>query len=692
MSSGFGSRNEANVKLAISDETEAGLRQAESRLRRFGNRVSDIGRRLFAGGAAASGLGTALLLPLQRSAVTAGDFNEEINRANVVMGRLSQQAQDFAESFARPRNRDVAEILGGTTSFFTFLSNAGLAEDAAFSLSKRLVALSTDFASIENLDQSTALRGFLSALTGENALAERGLPVRASDINAELQRLGIDKTNNDLSELQKRLVRASVLFNRFSKVEGDALNTAQEFANSQRGVEAATNDLQRAFGGAITGDLARFNNRLIEILRSTSDVVEKNPELVRSFSRVATGLAVGGGVIGGVGLTLIGAGAALSAMGRSATTAIAPVGSVGVVGASVGRTFGALGGVVTSPFILLGQTVRTVAPAVTAMAAVLGGLPTVTILAATGLTVFNVANQSLTRTLNQLRDAVTLSSAGFGVLSEIYTGLNEKLQGLNQSFRVAIGLATDLIRLTSGEITAEDLRENIGRRVLDAPIITRTGQDPNVAFRDLLPKIDKDELGQQFREAFDNIERIVRDVAPQVKETFDELKQDVLGGEAFDKLGEGLDALKAKLSEKLPAGAFANIETEIEKAVQLAERFKVSFSDGFDSDAIKEFLETQGVNAPDFKALIEQASGLDGKLDTGSKALQGRAQGSFFASSQEFSAGPALSGFDKVTAATERVASTVREYMTQNVDATKKMVSELGQLTATIEDFEAQYQ
>lgn len=303
----------AEIVVDVQDNTRQGIAGSRRALRWWSDEIQKIGRGLVIGGGITAGIGSAIQVPLFKAAQAAGDFNETLNRAQSVFKGLSKEAVAFGDNLARSQNRSSKTVLDGLASFQSSFIGTGFDDQQAFKLSKSVQQLSSDFASINNISLEDSNRRFISGLSGSGEVFDQfGIDIKVAALNQEFLRLGLKLTAKDATEAQKKLARYSILARTLGKqgVIGDAVKTANEFANSSKGVAAALERLQFAIGGALLPDLTKLNLNIIRVVNAGEEWARKNQDVIRTTAQVAAALSIAGGSAVVLGTSFVVAGKA----------------------------------------------------------------------------------------------------------------------------------------------------------------------------------------------------------------------------------------------------------------------------------------------------------------------------------------------------------------------------------------------
>ena len=142
---------------AAQAQTTAGANSMGSTITKFGG--------LAAAGFAAVGVAAVAGVAV---AIKAGsDLNEQINKSKVVFEGAADSVIQFSETTATSLGIAQAEALAAAGNFGQLFQAAGFATDAAAGMSTKMVQLSADLGSFNNIPVAEALEKIRSGLAGE---------------------------------------------------------------------------------------------------------------------------------------------------------------------------------------------------------------------------------------------------------------------------------------------------------------------------------------------------------------------------------------------------------------------------------------------------------------------------------------------------------------------------------------------
>lgn len=199
----------------------------------------------------------------------ASDAEEVGSKFNVVFGDLAAGADKWADQFGDAVGRAETEVKRAMANAGDLFKPLGFATDDALELSKALVGLSVDVASFNNAMDADVMRDFQSALVGNHETVRKyGIILSESTLEQEAFQRGLRGSYSELTDNQKVLLRYSLLLKGSKDAQGDAIRTADSYANQMKRLKAALADtgtqLGEVFLPAATGALQDVNAALKE--------------------------------------------------------------------------------------------------------------------------------------------------------------------------------------------------------------------------------------------------------------------------------------------------------------------------------------------------------------------------------------------------------------------------------------------
>jgi len=273
-----------DIDILISTRSKgSGIEKADRQLGKFSGTLSKL-----AAGGVLAGAGAALLAFGRQSLQVASDVEEMQSKFNVVFSNVGDQVTKELDKFAEAAGRSRFELMGMASTLGDTLKPMGFSEDAAADFSVQLTQLATDLSSFNNMPMDEALKRLQGTLIGshENALAF-GVVINENTLKAELAANGWDNLTGSQLEAAKVQARINLLMRGTSDAQGDAIRTADSYANQQRALQAAMEELQVTLGtalipamSALVGLAQEAAKRLNMAAKATGDYGKQTSEII----------------------------------------------------------------------------------------------------------------------------------------------------------------------------------------------------------------------------------------------------------------------------------------------------------------------------------------------------------------------------------------------------------------------------
>lgn len=227
--------------------TDRRLTAIDKRTATFGK---NIGRAFAAAGIA---VGTAEIFRLSADAVSAAsDLNEQLSRTEVILGSSAQATIEWSQTTAESFGISQRAALAASATFAGLFQTVGVSQDRAAELSRSLVELAADLASLQNSSPEEALTALRSGLTGEIE------PLRRFNIfltAARVDQLALAQAGKEnvksLTAQEKALARYTLILRDSAPANGNFAATSGELANQSRILRAQLDDLSTNIGSLL---------------------------------------------------------------------------------------------------------------------------------------------------------------------------------------------------------------------------------------------------------------------------------------------------------------------------------------------------------------------------------------------------------------------------------------------------------
>ena len=174
----------------------------------------------------------------------ASNAAEMQSMSEAVFGDYIGDIRNFASETAKATQRSRFELEEMAATVQDTFVPLGFARGTAAEMSKSLVKLAVDVGSFKNAQDVGVMNAFTSALVGNHESVRRfGIVITETELQAELFRMGITKSKNEVSAAEKVQARFNLILAGTKDAQGDAERTANSFANQSKGLSAITKDL-----------------------------------------------------------------------------------------------------------------------------------------------------------------------------------------------------------------------------------------------------------------------------------------------------------------------------------------------------------------------------------------------------------------------------------------------------------------
>ena len=274
-------RVEADLK-----DVNAKLKQLERNTKKATDSVNKGFNRIATGAKAL--IGGALVFQVGRGANAliqlASSAEEMRNKSATVFGAFAGDVTRQLNIFADATGRSTIELEGMAASVQDTFVPLGFARGEAADLSVQLTKLATDVASFQNAQDPEVMAAFQSALVGNHEAVRRfGIVITESTLQAELNRMGIRKNINELTNEEKVRARLNLLIAGSGDAIGDAAKTSDSFENSQKRMNAELTELA-------VGVLTPLLPKLAELAQNIADGADALHDFLTEIGLADSGL------------------------------------------------------------------------------------------------------------------------------------------------------------------------------------------------------------------------------------------------------------------------------------------------------------------------------------------------------------------------------------------------------------------
>ena len=177
------------------------------------------------------------------------EYIENLNLFNVSMGEMADTAMKFVNNFSDVLGVDPSGVMRYISIFNTLAEGFGIADEAAYKMSKNLTQLSYDMSSFLNIPIDEAMQKIKSGFSGEiEPMRAVGVALDEASLQETAYALGIDKKVSAMTRAQKSELLYYQIMTRTTKMQGDMARTLIQPANALRILQQEFTQLARAIG------------------------------------------------------------------------------------------------------------------------------------------------------------------------------------------------------------------------------------------------------------------------------------------------------------------------------------------------------------------------------------------------------------------------------------------------------------
>lgn len=186
-------------------------------------------------------------------------YTENLNLFRVTFGKLSDEAERFANTFANTLGLDVSQVMRNIGFFNQIATGFGLVQDKAFEISKTLTQIAYDISSFFDISIEESIAKVQSGLAGElEPLRRIGYALDQATLQQLAYSLGIQKSVREMTQAEKAQLRTIAIYEQSKNVMGDLAETIESPANQLRILRQQFTLLARSIGNIIIPILTKI--------------------------------------------------------------------------------------------------------------------------------------------------------------------------------------------------------------------------------------------------------------------------------------------------------------------------------------------------------------------------------------------------------------------------------------------------
>lgn len=290
------------------DKAEQKFSSLSDRLDKIGSKMKDVGGKMTA----------TLTLPIVAAAGISikafSDLQETLNKVEVSFGANAAEVREWSKTAIKNMGLAQQSALDSAALFGDMGTSMGQTQDRASKMSMSLTQLSGDMASFKNISIERAQSALAGIYTGETeALKHVGIMIDQVSLQEYARSKGITKSIENMTQQEKVELRYGAVMQQTAKLQGDFINTSESIANKTRTTKERMKELSAQLGEK----LAPIWNKVLEVGNKVLDWFNKLTDGQQRVILVIAGVVAAAGPL----LMILG----------SLATAIAAIGSVGLI-------------------------------------------------------------------------------------------------------------------------------------------------------------------------------------------------------------------------------------------------------------------------------------------------------------------------------------------------------------------------
>lgn len=311
------------LKLALLADVQkflSGMNDAETGAKGLNSKIGKHSKAMAKSFAIAGAAAGAFAVKIGLDGVqAASDLNEEVSKAEVIFGDVSNEIKAFAKTADKALGLTQTEALKAASTFATFGKASGLAGKDLSKFSKGAATLASDLASFYNTNADEAITAIGAALRGEaEPIRKFGVLLNDSTLKAKAMEMGLYSGTGALDLQAKSLAAYQVILDQTKDAQGDFARTSDGLAGQQKILKAQFENLKTTIGVSL---LPTFRNIVTQANFVAAALGGKDPESLSERARELAGTYDGqGGSAFNLGKALVAVGEAFGELFAALTS------------------------------------------------------------------------------------------------------------------------------------------------------------------------------------------------------------------------------------------------------------------------------------------------------------------------------------------------------------------------------------
>lgn len=236
------------------------------------------------GGMAAAG-GMVIAQGIGAAFSGAAHLNETLNKTKVVFGESTASVLKGSQEMADKFGVVKGEYLDASSQIGNLLMDmGGMSQEVAARMTKDLTTAAADLGSVWDKSFGDVATKIAAAMRGmSRPIADLGIDTQLAAVKQEALRMGIVKTNRDLTTQEKIAARASLILRGAKYALGDKARTAKDPMNAVREAKGRFTNLLTDFGASLQPIAVVFLGNVNRMLKGVGEFVSQSKPQIDSF-------------------------------------------------------------------------------------------------------------------------------------------------------------------------------------------------------------------------------------------------------------------------------------------------------------------------------------------------------------------------------------------------------------------------
>ena len=203
--------------------------------------------------------------------VSMGKVVDEYGKVDEAQSLYYTHAMDFQNQMNEKLATNKAELEKYQAMYFSMLKSQGINKYKSYLMSESLTKAGYDIASLYNLSVDDAMSKLKSGLAGQvEPLRKIGIDISESSLQKVLDKVGIDRSVQQLSYAEKEVARYIAIMEQGSQAQGDFVKTMDNSANQIKMFKNQLAELRQVAGSFIVntfGGIIKYATAVIMVIK-----------------------------------------------------------------------------------------------------------------------------------------------------------------------------------------------------------------------------------------------------------------------------------------------------------------------------------------------------------------------------------------------------------------------------------------